>query len=150
MFQLLFEYRDAESEKMDKFLIKGGKEMKMKFFVSFLVCFSVLNFASCATVESKKDGVMMLAEASKTGDFKKVKELLESGVDVNEKTENGWTALMSASYEGYDEIAKFLIEKGSDVNAKTENGRTALKIAKEKGFTEIVELLLKNGAEPSM
>ncbi len=100
-----------------------------------------------------------LLEAAKNGNFKTVKLLINKGVNINAKYNNGWvsnyniaknnngmTALMWASNNGHTEIAKMLIDAGADVNAKDNDGDTALMRASEKGHTEVAKLLINAGA----
>jgi len=84
-----------------------------------------------------------LLNACWLGDFKKVKQLLEKGADVNARDEDGWTALIKASYNGYEGIAELLIEYGADVNAQNKYGDTALIYACWNGHKEVAELLLE-------
>ena len=60
----------------------------------------------------------ILLNAVKEGDIKKVKLILASGADVNEKNKHGETAIDFAAFYGHIDICKLLIEKGSDVNTK--------------------------------
>ncbi len=59
-----------------------------------------------------------LVFAAENGDLNKVKELINSGTDINSRDEKGYTALRRASAEGYIEIVKFLISKGAYVNVR--------------------------------
>jgi ankyrin repeat protein len=55
-----------------------------------------------------------LLKAVIDGDFKKVKDAIRQGCDVNAKTENGSTALMLATSFGYIAIINFLKENGAE------------------------------------
>jgi len=55
----------------------------------------------------------MLLNACEIGDLEKVKQLLESGADVNAKNKYGWTALILASEEGHKEIVELLKSYGA-------------------------------------
>jgi len=97
--------------------------------------------------------------ASQEGYFEVSKVLIDSGADIELKSE-GWTPLHCASgnglflsvmYQpsgiGHVEIAKLLILKGSDVNATHDRfGNTPLHEAAERGNLEVVELLIESGA----
>ena len=64
--------------------------------------------------------------ASKYGELKIVKLLLEKGADINAKDNRGYTPLSEASIYGQLEVAKLLLEKGANVNAKDNDGVTCL------------------------
>ena len=65
----------------------------------------------------------------KNDDLTGVQALLDAGVDVNAKDENGWTALHYAIRHGQKEIAELLIDNDADVNAKNEFEETPLDFA---------------------
>ncbi len=50
----------------------------------------------------------LLIRASQNGDLNEVMELLKSGIDVNDKDDDGVTALMYATDNGYTEIVELL------------------------------------------
>src|SRR5689334_23414395 len=79
-----------------------------------------------------------------------VRQLVDSGANVNSKNESGVTPLMNASGMGNKEIVELLLAKGADVNAKTPGNYTALMQAALVGQTEIVKILLDAGADPSV
>ena len=69
-------------------------------------------------------------------------------MDVNAKSDEGWTALHEAAFEGRKEIVELLISNGADVNAKGESGRTPLDLATQsKRNLEIADLLRKHGGK---
>lgn len=80
-----------------------------------------------------------------------LKFLLEHGVPIDVKDEDGATALMNAATSGNIEVVTLLLDKGADVNAASASGLTALaNVAgsnpdNENGVT-IVKLLLARGA----
>ncbi|MBF0330722.1 MAG: ankyrin repeat domain-containing protein [Candidatus Omnitrophica bacterium] len=88
-----------------------------------------------------------MLKASLAGDIKKVRALINRGIDVNAVDQNGGFALHAATLGGHAEIVKLLIEKGADVNMQSKNGYTALMLAAGDGRLEIVTQLLKNGAD---
>lgn len=107
---------------------------------SFTV-FSALVFLAAGTAF----GMTALQKAVHKGDIKKVRELLDKGVDVNQ-----WyygTALMTAAGENRLEIAKLLIERGADLNAQANVGYTALGLAAVEGYGDMVDLLIVRGAD---
>jgi len=75
--------------------------------------------------------------ASEQGNENKVKNLLDSGADVNAKNEQGETALMVALFEEHDKIVVMLLAYGADVNVKNNDGNTAITFASQK-YMEIM------------
>ena len=51
------------------------------------------------------------------GDLNAIMLFLNSGVDVNQKIQHGWTALHETAVFGNTEAAKLLISKGANINA---------------------------------
>jgi len=92
-------------------------------------------------------GSTPLITASYHGRIALVKQLLDEGADVKEKTDKGWTALIYASMNGDMNTVKRLLNQGIDVNAKDEGGSTALMYASWRGYVEIVKRLLDNDAD---
>lgn len=73
----------------------------------------------------------------------RVRALLDSGVDINAKREDGFTALLLAAFFGRTEIVELLLERGADIHAKTRFGTSALMWATARGFPKIVNVLQK-------
>ncbi len=97
-----------------------------------------------------------LISAVEKGDITAVKNLLDSGANVNEEAGIlGMTPLMYAAKEGNIEMVKILLDKTPTVNAQTKigavNGWTALSFAAAKGgHIGIVKLLVDKGADIDM
>ena len=88
-----------------------------------------------------------LAEASLNGDTEKVKALLDTGAQVNAKTESGLTALMYAADSGHADTAQVLLSRGANVNAKDKDDITVLILAVAMGHTDTVQVLLDAGVD---
>lgn len=58
------------------------------------------------------------------GDLDGIKELLNSGADVNFRDIDHRTALHLAACQGYDDVAQFLLENGAKVDATDRWGST--------------------------
>jgi ankyrin repeat protein len=84
-----------------------------------------------------------LIAAVKNGNAVGVKALLESGADVNQQDEQGWTALNWAAGKGDVESVKLLLQHGADVLRTGRDLRTASMIALAAGQVKSAELLLK-------
>jgi len=87
-----------------------------------------------------------LIESAKTGNVKKVSELLTAGAEINAVDNQGVTALSWSAFNGHSEIVKTLIEAGADINHKDNDGMTALMAAAFKGNLDIVKTLIKAGS----
>ena len=98
-------------------------------------------------IEKKADiSDVDIVDRASAGWLDKVKESLDSGVDINFQNAMEYTALISASQDGHLEIVKYLVENGADLNIKNHWGHTALMVASENNHTEIIEYLMKSGA----
>jgi uncharacterized protein len=102
--------------------------------------------------EQKRGGAIALREATRHGLVGEIQRLLDSGVDVNARTDRGLTPLMFA----YDaKIGELLIRHGADVNARDDQGNTPLiwflrALAKKGAAEKYLRLLVSAGADVSM
>ncbi len=64
-------------------------------------------------------------KAASRGDVAYVEQCLRSGIDVNRKEGNGWTALHSAASKGRINVARTLLRYGANRSIKDKSGRTA-------------------------
>jgi ankyrin repeat protein len=93
-----------------------------------------------------------LTEAARWGETEILIELLDSGLPVDARDENGGTALMKAASAGNRRIMRLLIDRGADVNAIHEKeGMTPLmwSLAALHGaasYCTLADMLLKAGA----
>lgn len=90
---------------------------------------------------------LQLIEAVKAGQLSNIEELLNSGADVNQQDEQGWTPLNWAAGRGDLGMVKLLIERGADVFKVGRDQRTPYKIALAAGHPEVVRLLKAAEAE---
>lgn len=89
-----------------------------------------------------------LFNAVRKGHYNKTKQILESGVDVESKNEEGWTVLMFAAYYNRIKISKLLIEEyNANINASNNIGRTPLMFAVLEDNYKITKMLLKNDVD---
>jgi ankyrin repeat protein len=113
-----------------------------------IVSESVFKSPSSSDIESRKmSHPFALIKASEKNNISLVKKLLDMGVDVNVKDDDGSNALMMASKNGYEDVVKMLLDRGADVNVENKYGNNALMSASMYGNTEIVKLLLDKGAD---
>jgi ankyrin repeat protein len=77
-----------------------------------------------------------------------IKQLLNSGADINTPDKDGYTALMYSVRYNLVWLAKILIESKVDLNAQDAGGRTALMWTTLYNYPlEMAKLLLEAGAD---
>lgn len=96
------------------------------------------------TIKFNKGTVFLSAVAS--ADIDEVTKLLDEGVDIDYKNNDGLTALHQACIDENKEMVTLLIERGADIEAVDNEGWTALHAAASAGDVEIAQILVDNGA----
>ena len=91
-----------------------------------------------------------LVDAVRRGDANAVRELLESGVEVDATTADGATALLWAVHTGQPELVALLLEAGADVDISNRYGVGSAHLAAENGNAAILERLLLAGVDPNL
>ncbi len=86
----------------------------------------------------------MLIQAAKKGSHSKIKNLIKSGENVNQRNADGKFALIEACSNQFLLIVKTLLENGADVNLSDYLGNTAIMYSRTN---KIIDLLLKYGAD---
>ena len=89
-----------------------------------------------------------LHPAAYYADIEMVRVLLDYGVDVNSRNEDGWTPLYYApnSYSNDPGAARLLLDRGADPNLGAKDGQTPLHEALKYGWIEMARLLIEHGA----
>lgn len=82
-----------------------------------------------------------LLDAVKNGDLPRVRDLIQSGEDVNQQDEQGWTPLNWAAAQGDLEAVKTLLNNGADLLKVGRDERTPYMIALAAGRVEVVKYL---------
>jgi acyl-CoA-binding protein len=108
---------------------------------------------SCPVMEPEEqieDDDKTLLDWAKEGFVHKVRQLAESGQDINQWDDMGMTALHWATDRGNVEVVECLVQLGADLNCKDSEGQTALHYAASCGHADVLKLLLKTGADPKV
>ena len=95
---------------------------------------------------AKRGADVTIHMAAFAGQFDKVKEFIESGIDVNSRDDKGRTSLLLACHNDNINIVNLLLTHGAKVNTSDNLGRTPLHVAAQNGDTNIVVMLIERGA----
>jgi len=94
---------------------------------------------------------MKLLEACHESDFDMIQDLINGGVDVDARNDDGSTPLIEVCREDSNlNIAQYLIEHGADVNTKNTINQSPLSEACMGNAINMVKLLLNSGADPHL
>ncbi|KAM1917759.1 hypothetical protein ACFX13_037322 [Malus domestica] len=83
-------------------------------------------------------------------DLDGIKELLDSGLDVNFRDIDDRTALHVAACQGLTNVVSLLLDRGADIDPKDRWGSTPLADAIYYKNHDVIKLLEKRGAKPLM
>ncbi|XP_071519663.1 uncharacterized protein [Panulirus ornatus] len=103
--------------------------------------------------EAYDDTCSSVGLASRMGDSRALKELLQAGHPTNGHDNRGWRPLHEAAEGGHVECVRLLLMADDvEIDALTHESTTALHLACGSGpsHSEVVRLLLSAGADPSM
>jgi ankyrin repeat protein len=101
--------------------------------------------AKLAIATAQRD--FALIDAAKDQDFKRVRNSLSAGANIDSINPYGGSALFHAAENGDTELAQFLLDQGATVSIRGEDKKTPLMAAALGGYRETVDLLLKCGAD---
>src|SRR5258706_3267579 len=103
--------------------------------------------AELSVAEGYRDGHTALMRAALDGNTEKVTELIQQGVDINQRDEDGRTALMFAVINSLYETTTVLLEYAADVNAESNKGVTVLTRPASQGGLRMVQALVHRDAD---
>ena len=120
--------------------------MKKTLLYPTVILLAVLVFSLSPHAEDR-ESFNELAASIYNRDLEKVKELIESGADVNISQElSGSSPLMVAcALEGTENVIRYLMENGAEVKVKDRKGYTPLMWASENSLAA-VNMLIEAGA----
>lgn len=75
-----------------------------------------------------------------------VEYLIENGLDIEAKSDGGWTPLHSQAYGGHTDGVELLLEHGADIEAKHAYDMTPLVSSVRWDRIEVAQLLVEKGA----
>jgi len=104
-------------------------------------------------VEEEEEDIDLALDAFlavKNGNYEKLEELLETGLQINSRDEYGNTMLICAAQQGNKRIVKSLLRRGCDMNLQNLSGNTALHYCFQYSFEKLVDYLIAKGADDSI
>ncbi|AWB34753.1 hypothetical protein DBV39_14635 [Orrella marina] len=116
-------------------------------FVTAIVSVTVaLSFTSAFSSEGSMRQYPMHAAALENN-VDTVKQLIDSGVEIDARDQSGSTALLVAARANSIDAAEVLIEAGADANAKDNINDSAYLYSGARGHLEILKMTLAHGAD---
>ncbi|KAF2075570.1 hypothetical protein CYY_003113 [Polysphondylium violaceum] len=104
-----------------------------------------------ASSETTTNALPQLHEAVINGDFKTVKEMIDSGkYNLEEEDFGGLHPLHFAARMGNIQIGEYLLDKGANINAENNFGSTPLHEAVRRGEVEFVKFLISRKVDLSI
>ena len=97
-----------------------------------------------------ENGDSALMKVIRAGNLEWAKQLLELGVDINLKNNDGNNALWFACFGDFHEAIDTLVAAHIDIDNQNDNGATALMYAASAGKLAIVQQLLKYQANTAI
>jgi len=95
-------------------------------------------------VQTEEEQELNLLYSSRTGNLSRLRELIESGTNINATDYNGYTALIYAVINNHFDIVEYLVSSNIDINAKNNDGLTATYFAVGLNRLNILRYLLDN------
>lgn len=90
---------------------------------------------------------LRLIEAARIGQLAAAEELLQSGSDVNEHDEQGWTAIKFAAGRGDLAMVKLLAQGGANISPSGRDQRSPYMVALAAGHLEVAKFLREAGGK---
>jgi len=86
-----------------------------------------------------------LIEAARIGQLAVADEVLQSGSNINEGDEQGWTAIKFAAGRGDLPMVKLLVQSGADISSSGRDQRSPYMVALAAGHLEAAKFLREAG-----
>ncbi len=114
---------------------------------TFFLLASLAFMLPASAQDNAAPGVQRLHAAASRGDARVMATLLDHGVPVDGRNNNGETALLLAVQAGHTLIADMLVARGADINAQAANKDTPWLLAGADGRTAMLEFMLPRGPD---
>lgn len=110
----------------------------------------ILFLSACQSNPEKEEVQNMnreLIEFAEQGNTEQVRQLLQSGADINATDEQGRTAVMAATYHNHVGTVEALIQAGADINIRDHQRNNVFLYAGAEGMMEILRLAIEADAD---
>lgn len=110
----------------------------------------ILFLSACQSNPEKEEVQNMnreLIEYAEQGNTEQVRQLLQSGADINATDEQGRTAVMAATYHNHVGTVEALIQAGADINIRDHQRNNVFLYAGAEGMMEILRLAIEADAD---
>ncbi|MGO4786115.1 ankyrin repeat domain-containing protein [Paenibacillus sp. 2KB_20] len=111
-------------------------------------------FLSACQPNLKKEEVQNmnheLIEYAEQGNTEQVRQLLQSGANINATDEQGRTAVMAATYHNHVGTVEALIQAGADINIRDKQLNNVFLYAGAEGMVEILRLAIEADADVTL
>ena len=101
----------------------------------------------CEKIENKEDYPNLIEMIIKNIDYDSLKKVIDQGIYLNQRDNDGDTALVVAAKLNKIDIVKLLLKNNADVNVKLQNGNRLVDDILKFGYREILNLLIDYGAD---
>src|SRR5262245_51319718 len=122
------------------------RSTRLVIVAAFVACVTLVGHMLVCQERSERE-LNRLFRACSDGDTEKVLELIDSGIPIDVREDNGETPLMYAAVNGHRETVQALAKRGADINAVSATGQTALARAALGRSSEVTEALIELGAD---
>lgn len=113
----------------------------------------ILFLSACQSNPEKEEVQNMnreLIEYAEQGNTEQVRQLLQSGADINATDEQGRTAVMAATYHNHVGTVEALIQAGADINIRDHQRNNVFLYAGAEGMMEILRLAIEADADVTL
>ncbi|WP_456290488.1 ankyrin repeat domain-containing protein [Paenibacillus sp. AK002] len=100
--------------------------------------------------EVKKDMDRQLIESAEQGNTEQVRQLLQSGANIDATDDQGRTAVMAATYRNHVDTVDALIQAGADINIRDHQLNNVFLYAGAEGMLDILRLAIDADADVTL